>query len=179
EQACTGSEPTACVSPLASYDTDRMKIVLVCNNSALWECDGSTWTSPANLKQVPPARRFSSMVYDQSLKKTVFFGGWDTSNYLDQTWTWDGTVWTRVKKNPAPSRGLAAMWYDPTLKKTVLYGGLGRVTSQDRLTRFADMWTFDGTGWTLLTPTGDTPGARYGAQVTVDPRTNKVVLFGG
>src|SRR5439155_14691936 len=120
---------------------------------------------------------FASLVYDQTLKKTVLFGGYDT-NYLDQTWTWDGTVWTRVKKNPPPSRALAAMWYDPTLKKTVLYGGIGRLTSTDRLTRFADMWTFDGTGWTQLTP-ASTPGPRYGAQVTIDPHTNKVLLFGG
>jgi hypothetical protein len=108
----------------------------------------------------------------------VLFGGYDT-NYLDQTWTWDGTVWARVKKNPPRSRALASMWYDPTLKKTVLYGGIGRLTSTDRLTRFADMWTFDGTGWTELKPSGGTPGARYGAEVTVDPRTNRAVLFGG
>jgi hypothetical protein len=167
-----------CIYPVGSYDTDRQKIVLVCNDSSLYEFDGATWKLPTGLKEVPPIRRFASMVYDPTLKKTVLFGGYDT-NYLDQTWTWDGTVWARVKKNPPRSRALASMWYDPTLKKTVLYGGIGRLTSTDRLTRFADMWTFDGTGWTELKPSGGTPGARYGAEVTVDPRTNRVVLFGG
>jgi hypothetical protein len=178
EQVVTGTEPTACIYPIGSYDTDRQKMVVVCNNSSIWEFDGSAWKSFTDLKELPPARRFSSMAYDATLKKTVLFGGWNAS-YFDQTWTWDGTVWTRVKKNPPPSRALAAMWYDPSLKKTVLYGGLGRLTSTDRLSRFSDMWTFDGSSWTELKPSGGTPGQRYGAEVSVDPRNNKVVLFGG
>ena len=171
--------PTSCAYPVAAYDSDRQKIVMLCTDSTMFEFDGTKWTQVANgLKTLPPSRRFSSMVYDPTLKKTVLFGGYD-SNYLDQTWTWDGTTWTRVKKNPPPSRALASMWYDPTLKKTVIYAGIGRLTSDDRLSRFSDMWTFDGTGWTELKPSGGTPGPRYGAETAVDPRTNKVLLFGG
>ena len=47
------------------------------------------------------------------------------------------------------------------------------------MTRYSDMWTFDGNGWTQLTPSGGTPGPRYGAQILVDPRTNHLLLFGG
>ncbi len=181
EEVFTGSEPASCIYPSAAWDTDRNKMVVICAaDSATYEFDGTGWTALSGLKTVPPTRRFSAMVYDPTLKKTILFGGWDTSSYLDQTWTWDGTAWTRVAKNkPPPSRTLAAMWYDPTLKKTVLYGGLGRVTSTDRLTRFSDMWTFDGSNWTQLTPSGGTPGMRYGAEVAVDPQTNKLLLFGG
>src|SRR5438128_5892270 len=71
------------------------------------------------------------------------------------------------------------MWYDPTLKKTVIYGGIGRITSSDRVTRYSDMWTFDGNGWSKLTPSGGTPGQRYGAQIVIDPATNHLLLFGG
>jgi hypothetical protein len=71
------------------------------------------------------------------------------------------------------------MWYDPNLKKDVIYGGIGQVTSSDRVSRYDDMWTFDGSGWTQLTPAGGTPGPRYGAQVVVDPHTNHVLLYGG
>ena len=70
------------------------------------------------------------------------------------------------------------MWYDPILKKTVLYGGLGRLTSDARLTRFNDMWSFDGAGWTLLKPS-TTPGMRYGAEIAIDPKTGHAILFGG
>jgi hypothetical protein len=184
-QIANGDEPASCFYPLAVYDTDRQKAVMLCSDSSTWEYDGAKWT-PQTPKHLPSLRRFSSMAYDQTLKKTVLFGGYDT-NYFDTTWVWDGKDWTQVaKKNPPPSRALASLWYDPNLKKTVMYGGIGRVTSTDRLSRFSDMWTFDGNAWTQLnaiknTPgqsTG-TPGMRYGAQLTVDPSTNKVLLFGG
>ncbi len=174
----TDGGPSVCSYPNAAYDSDRQKLVVVCDTSATYEWDGAAWKKFDSLKDAPSPRRRSSMVYDANLKKTVLFGGFDT-NYLDETWTWDGTLWSRQKRNPAPSRDLTAMWYDPTLKRTVLFGGLGRLTSQDVLTRFGDMWSFDGSGWTEIKPAGGTPGARYGAQVAVDPRTNKVVLFGG
>ena len=178
-------EPTNCIYPLGVYDTDRQKMVVLCNDSSTWEFDGATWKA-ATPKHAPALRRFASMAYDPSLKKTVMFGGYDT-NYFDTTWVWDGTDWTQVaKKNPPPSRALASMWYDPNLKKTVMYGGLGRLTSDGRLQRFSDMWTFDGNAWTQVNAVKETPGTskgtpgqRFGAQVTVDPTTNKVLLFGG
>jgi hypothetical protein len=183
--------PATCLDPNAAYDSDRGKLVTVCADASTFEWDpaAGSWKQFTGLKTAPPPRQFSSMVYDQTLKKTVLFGGFDT-NYLDQTWTWDGAAWTRVKNSPAPSRALASLWYDPKMKKTVMYGGLGRLTSQDRITRFSDMWTFDGTGWTELKPSGTTPGARYGALTAVIPklrrekspllaREGNVILFGG
>lgn len=170
-------QPSLCGFPTAAYDTDRKKVVLVCQESDVFEFDGTKFTAFNDVKTHPPRHRWASMTYDQSLKKTVFFGGWDNNVYSDQTWTWDGSVWARVKKNPAPSRALATMWWDPTLKKTVLYGGLGRLNSLDRLTRYDDMWTFDGIQWTKLDV--PTPGPRYGAQAAVDPRSGHVILFGG
>jgi hypothetical protein len=173
------NQPLDCSSPIGAYDTDRSKLVVLCSGSATWEYDGSTWAQYDSSKTAPPAHRFASIVYDQSLKKIVFFGGFDANSiYLDQTWTFDGTSWLQVKKNPAPSRSLTSMWYDPILKKTVIYGGLGRLTANDRLTRYSDMWSFDGTGWTQIKP-DVTPGMRYGAQVAVDPKTNHAIVFGG
>jgi hypothetical protein len=173
------NQPTDCSSPIGAFDTDRQKLVVVCAGSTTWEFDGTTWTQYDSSKTAPPFHKFASLAYDQTLKKIVFFGGFDTvSAYLDQTWLYDGTTWTQVKKNPAPSRSLAAMWYDPTLKKTVLYGGLGRLTPTDRLIRFSDMWSFDGIGWTEIKP-ATTPGMRYGAELAVDPKTNHAFVFGG
>jgi len=175
----TSSQPTDCGAPIGAYDTDRSKLIVLCSAGATWEYDGTKWSQFDANKTAPPAHRFASLVYDQNLKKIVFFGGFDLNSvYLDQTWTYDGTVWTQVKKNPAPSRSLTSMWYDPILKKTVIYGGLGRITSQDRLTRYSDMWSFDGTGWTQIKP-DVTPGMRYGAEVAVDPNTGHAILFGG
>jgi len=172
--------PVGCVTPTAAFDTDRSKLVVVCADAgSTFEWDGTEWKSFTGLKTLPPFHRFASMSYDPTLKKTVLFGGFDGSNYLDQTWMWDGTSWTQQKKSPAPARSLASMWYDLTLKKTVIYGGIGRLTSTDRVTRYDDMWTFDGNGWTQLKPTGGTPGMRYGAETAIDPRSNHVLVFGG
>ena len=40
------------------------------------------------------------------------------------------------------------------------------------------MWSFDGNGWTEIKPSAN-PGARYGAQIGVNPVTKEVILFGG
>jgi len=171
------SQPSDCQNPIATFDIDRSKLVMLCSTSATWEFDGTNWTQFDSTKTAPPGHRFSSLVYDETLKKTVFFGGYD-GTYLNQTWTFDGTAWTQVKKNPAPSRSHTAMWYDPILKKTVIYGGLGRLDPNGKLLRFDDMWSFDGTGWTQIKP-ASTPGMRYGAQVAVNPANNHAILFGG
>jgi hypothetical protein len=171
--------PTACGTPNASYDTDRKKLVVFCSDSSTFEWDGNAWKSFSAAKTWPPSRNWSAMTYDASIKKTVMFGGFGTVDYIGETWVWDGTTWTRVKRNPPPSRALTSIWFDPTLKKTVIFGGIGRRTSDDRIERFNDMWSFDGSGWTQLKNVTNAPAARYGAQTAIDPRTNKVLLFGG
>jgi hypothetical protein len=174
----TTNGPSACPTPNGVYDSDRKKLVVLCADSSLFEWDGAAWKAIAGMKTQPPARSFSSMTYDATLKKTVLLGGFNI-NYIDETWTWDGAAWTRVKNKPPPPRALAALWFDPTLKKTVLFGGIGRKTSQDRITRFKDMWAFDGSGWTEIKNVATLPAERYGSQVSVDPRSGKVLLFGG
>lgn len=175
----TSNQPTDCGSPIGAFDTDRSKLVVLCSSGATWEYDGTKWAQFDSTKAAPPPHRFSSLAYDQTLKKTVFFGGFDVNGiYLNQTWVYDGTIWAQAKKNPAPSRSLTSMWYDPTLKKVVIYGGLGRLTSEDRLTRYSDMWSFDGIGWAQIKP-DVTPGMRYGAEVGVDPITGHTIIFGG
>lgn len=172
--------PSTCIVPNSAYDSDRGKLVVICSDSTTYEWDGNAWTSfTLDEKKRPTGRRFSSMVYDSNIKKTVLFGGFHEPDYLDQTWTWDGTAWTQVKKNPATKRALQSMWFDPTLNRTVIYGGIGRQDPEDRIVRYSDMWSFDGNGWTLLKDITTTPGVRYGAQVAVDPVTKKTILFGG
>ncbi len=169
-----------CASPVASFDTDRARLVAVCPDSATYEWDGTAWKSFTDLKNKPPIHRFSSMVYDQNVKKTIFYGGYDEKGgYFDKTWAWDGAAWTEVaKKKKAPARSLAAMWYDSKLHKTVVYGGIGRRSFNGRIERYSDMWAFDGSNWTELKPS-TRPSARFGAHVAVDPRTNVTILYGG
>jgi hypothetical protein len=172
--------PGSCGNPNAAFDTDRNRLVVLCSDASVFEWDGTAWKSFSDLKTKPEYRRFSMMTYDQTLKRTVMFGGYNDVNYQNRTWLWDGTQWTEQKNNRPPARGSAAMWFDPILKKTVIYGGVGRPTPDDGVERYNDMWALDSNGWTKLTPSS-TPGMRYGAQVAVDTRTtpNRVLLFGG
>jgi hypothetical protein len=179
-QSLVGGNP-ACSSPLTSWDSARNVMVAVCEESDTYELDGATmtWKGFSTLKDKPPVHRFASMVYDPRLKKTVYFGGWDGANYLKQTWLWDGTKWTRVAKEKAPPpRMLGVMFWDPTKERVTLFGGIGRPTSDDRIVRYGDMWSFDGTVWTQLTP-AKLPAARYGAASLYDPLREKVIMFGG
>jgi hypothetical protein len=181
QQVTSTGGPASCITPTGAYDTDRKKLVIVCSSSDTYEWDGTNWTKDTitDSGKKPPVRRFSSMVYDQTLKKTVLLGGLDSSNaYLDQTWMWDGATWTQQKNHPTTAREHASMWYDPIAKKTIVYGGIGRPSTLDRITRYNDMWSFDGSGWTDMKITA-TPGMRYGAQTTVDPRTSHLLLLGG
>jgi hypothetical protein len=169
--------PQICASPNSAFDTGRNKLEVLCSDSGLWEFDGTDWKGITGLNKVPPARAFSSLTYDPNIKKTVLFGGF-ISDYINQTWTWDGTSWSQIEHDQPPQRAQASMWFDPHLNRTVLFGGVGRPSSQDRVNRFNDMWQFDGTNWSEIKP-AHVPPPRYGAQVAVDPRTGNALLFGG
>lgn len=174
----TSAEPGECSTPMSAYDTNRQTLVVVCSGQDVWEFNGSEWKS-FSPKPVPDFRRFAAIAYDQNIKKVVMFGGYDNVNYRDETWTWDGATWTKLKPSKKPqNRAQMAMWYDTNLKKTVLYSGSGRPDINEHITRYTDMWSFDGTNWTEMTKTA-APGSRFGAQVALDPRDGKVYVFGG
>ena len=101
---------------------------------------GATWGQAAWTKQspatVPPARIRASMA--QFGNYTVMFGGQTSvaSDFLGDTWLWDGTNWTQATSfglfgtGPQPSpRSLASMAYDPDTGQVVLFP---RATSKGR-----------------------------------------------
>lgn len=172
------ADPGECPGALSAFDTDRQVLVVVCGGQEVWEWNGESWKAHT-AKPAPDFRRFGAMVYEPNLKKMVMFGGYDNINYRDETWTWDGTAWTRLKPNKKPGhRGQMLMWYDTRAKKIILYSGAGRPNIDEHITRYADMWSFDGTNWTEMTKNA-TPGIRFGAQMAIDPRDGKVYVFGG
>lgn len=177
--------PASCIAAMGAYDTARSKTVFVCwpdtgLEMEVYEFDGTEFKAIAvdNDDDKPEGRRFGALVYDETLKKTVLFGGYDSQDFRDDTWLWDGTKWTEVTKNKPPNRGLHAMWYDPLQKRVILYGGIGREDIEEHVERFQDMWAFTGSGWTNLN-ISNTPGRRLGPQYAVDPASGKLLLFGG
>jgi hypothetical protein len=126
------------------------------------------WTSqaPAALS----ARAEGAMAYDAATRTVVLFGGWNGSSDLGDTWTWNGTTWTKQHPAVHPSaRFGAAMAYDAATRTVVLFGGSGVS---------GDTWTWNGKTWTKRHP-ATSPPARVDAMMAYDAATRTVVLFGG
>ncbi|HZQ49210.1 MAG TPA: kelch repeat-containing protein [Candidatus Dormibacteraeota bacterium] len=114
------------------------------------------------------------MAYDSNRNLTVLFGGYSYPGYLQDTWEWNGSAWTRnFTAHTPPPRDWSAMSYDSKRHVMVLFGGLGAGS-----TLLNDTWEYDGTDWKqVLTP--DAPSARRGMALAFDPIRGKTVLFGG
>jgi hypothetical protein len=135
------------------------------------------WTKQHPVRS-PGARGLASMAYDAATGTVVLFGGdkliphCGCTNFGD-TWTWDGTTWT--KQAPAvhpPGRFWASMAYDAATGTLVLFGGTNGNGD------FGDTWTWNGTTWAQRHP-ATSPPALWGASMAYDAATGTVVLFGG
>lgn len=151
--------PPATLGPASAHDANRGKTVtfggvrqgpggLDDYSTETWEWNGTTWAQATPVTS-PPQRIISAMEYDAERKYIVLFGGSKQIGFtdlLDDTWTYDGTTWT--KRTPAhhPSaRYFSKMTYDANRKKVVMYGGVlpdGAASSE--------LWQWDGTDWSQI-----------------------------
>jgi hypothetical protein len=177
-------------APAMAYDPATRSVVLfsgyddmttVHNSiSTMWTWNGINWTKlhPAT---TPPARTFTSLVYDPAIGELVLFGGYKstTGEVLGTTWAWNGTNWTKLHTATSPpARAVSSMAYDAATGKIVLFGGYGTTTTTHTVGALADTWTFDGTNWTQVHP-HTSPAARDGQVMDYDPASASVLLFGG
>jgi hypothetical protein len=133
-----------------------------------------TWTRQHPATH-PPARQNASMAYDAATGTIVLFGGWRDAggHYFGDTWTWDGSTWTKQAPATHPSaRYFASMAYDAATHTIVLFGGYGGAG------QLGDTWTWDGSTWTKQAP-ATSPPAEDGASMAYDAATGTIVLFGG
>jgi len=167
------SPPHTNLARMAS-DTARDRIVLFHGiGTQTWEWDGVTWAQqfPAT---VPPARDAQAMAFDEARQRVVMFGGGYTS-MLNDTWEWDGADWVNVTPAMGPSvRNFHAMAYDSARQRVVMFGG----TDGSSTSTFGDTWEWDGSVWTLLSPTFSPPPRKDHA-MAYDELRGKIVLFGG
>lgn len=141
-----------------------------------------TWQQLAPTGPLPPVRTHHSMAYDADRHVFVVFGGYVNGgdNVAGDTWELASTncsawVWTeRTQVGGPPVRYDAQLVYDPVRKLTVLFGGQGTSGTPS----LADTWEWNGTKWIQRTPT-TSPPARYAHGMALDPRRQKIVLFGG
>ncbi|MGA3073250.1 MAG: kelch repeat-containing protein [Bryobacteraceae bacterium] len=143
-----------------------------------WTWDGINWTQQFPALS-PPARVWSSMVYDPVTKIVVLFSGTNTpggDDAFSDTWAWDGVTknWTELDPiSHPPGRTMNQLVYDPANGTVVLFGG---VTTA--LTPLNDTWTWNGSNWRQHFP-ASSPAPRNGPALAYDPALGAVVLFGG
>ncbi len=147
------------------------------SHPSTWTWNGETWTKQ-HPTQNPPSRILAQMAYDAATHQVVLFGGFRAGGSvgeLDDTWTWDGTTWTKQHpaQSPPPLAG-ASIAYDAAMHQVVLFGGgpSGPFRNLD------DTWTWDGTTWTEQHPAQSPPGTQL-ASMAYDAATHSILLFGG
>ena len=172
------------VSAMA-YDEARGQVIMFGGYSSAvdndtWAWDGSAWNklSPANS---PPARTSHTMVYDRAHQQIVMFGGNGTSSInqglLNDTWLWDGTNWTQASPTTSPSaRTEQSMAWDDAHQCVLMFGGITGGPSFN--IGSSETWTWDGSNWTLASPSFSPPPISQ-APMVYDPNSTQVVLFSG
>ncbi len=135
----------------------------------------ATWETRV-VSSPPAARGAHAMAFDEARGQIVMFGGFaGGSQYLNDTWIWDGNTWQQKAPSIAPSaRAGHAMAYDAANRLIVLFGG-GDV---NRRSLNNDTWVWDGSQWTQKFPSTSPPIRGYHT-LAYDALRRQVVLFGG
>jgi len=170
--------PPACCSLGMAYDAARQQVVLFGGGAILgetWTWDGTTWTQQNPIRS-PPGRGSPGMAYDAVTQRVVLFGGVqgvDEYTYLRDTWTWDGSTWTKQRPTGSPSEraGVGLAGYLPT-GEIVLFGG----HNNRGILSGTGVW--DGANWIQQVP-AVSPSSRYATGMAYDRISRQVVLFGG
>lgn len=177
--------PNARTSAALAYDAARGRIVLfggvdsgtVKNDT--WEWNGTAWTNVTPPSGNPSIRYGAGMAYDASRRRIVLFGGRDGSGlpteYKNDTWEWDGRVWTQVTPptgNPSPRT--TSLAYDAGRHRVVLFGG-GKSGASNLV--FNDTFEWDGQAWANRTLGSGNPPASADSSLAYDPVRGNVVLF--
>jgi len=138
-----------------------------------WVWNGATWTQRHPFFQ-PSPRDGAAMAYDEARQLVVLHGGYEilSDSYQDQTWIWNGSVWTIVLGPGPGARGYHSMTWDADREVIVLHGGW-----DDSSARLSDTWEFDGQHWREVTAQG-APEIGGESGVTYDLVRSRLVARG-
>jgi hypothetical protein len=135
----------------------------------------STWTllSPAS----SPSPRTAVTAYDPLTGETVLFGGSSivAGSFVtaSDTWTWDGTTWTRrTPVRVPPARAFQQMAFDAASGQLLMFGGAQFGAG------LVDTWAWTGSDWQQLHPAVSPPSHDV-APFAYDPATRQIVMYGG
>jgi hypothetical protein len=141
---------------------------------------GDTWTWQAGcwtkhtLQSGPTARAHGAIAYDRRRGVVVLTGGDaaapdGTAAFPQDTWLWDGAIWSRAVASPPMVMPLSA--YDDDMQRVVLVGFNADGQAQ--------IWSWDGSSWNTVSSTAPGPPSRIQGSLAFDPTSHQIVLFGG
>jgi len=140
-----------------------------------WSYDAAQnlWTllSPEGEGQPSSAKQMSG-AYDPTTRKVITFDGTSWGYQVgENAWSALGPGGDKLR----PARYGVSMVKDDTTGKVILFGGT------DMSVSYQETWSYDpiANTWTNMKPEGEVPSGRSDAGMTYDPRTGKVILFGG
>ena len=176
----TTSAP-ALVRASIAYDKARQQFILLGTRNGAKVSETWAWTAASGWRHLapatsPPARTWANTAYDDATRQVVLFGGQtvilNAGDLLDDTWTWDGTNWTRraPAQSPPPTIFLPMAYDDAT--KTVV-----GVRDNDSETS-TSTWQWDGATWATIATTVHPVGPKQGAGIAYSSAASEMVLFG-
>ncbi|MEO8703687.1 MAG: kelch repeat-containing protein [Kofleriaceae bacterium] len=161
-----------------AYDAKRGVAILFGNvdgPAQTWEWNGVNWR-----RRLPPespsARKDHALAYDPERERIVLFGGSDGGFLLGDTWEWDGTTWTERASiaPPVPRAGHAMTYADG--RGVVMFGGFTTSANTHELTN--ELWSWDGSSWSVLGSLTTPPSPRARSAIAFVPGRG-IVVFGG
>jgi N-acetylneuraminic acid mutarotase len=124
-----------------------------------------------------PARRATSITFDEVNQRLVVFGGGQYGVWFDDTYSYDLAQdrWKTLGSALAPRSG-GTMIVDRQSNRAILFGGYTG-------SRLNDLWALDMTSgqekWAKLSPSGTPPVGRSGQTAIWDEANRRMVVFAG
>ena len=143
----------------------------VIGRTTFGQCGVRTWTHGPEV----PALQGHAIAFDSLRNRVISFGGNnnDIGQFLEQTWSFDGTVWTQLHTQDSPpgselDQNLA---YDSARDRVVKYAGFGQQYYQ------RETWEFDGVNWERRAIGG--PPMYSGFAMAYDAARQRTLIFSG
>ena len=135
------------------------------------ECLEFGWTERHPPEPLPTGRSGANMACGPEY--CILFGGRTEISSVDETWEWDGVVWTQLEVDPSPPAGTARpLAWDSTRNVFVMYVGSPGGMALEQT------WEFDGEAWREVT-SDHVPPSRDTRAIAYDSSRNRTVLYGG
>jgi N-acetylneuraminic acid mutarotase len=119
------------------------------------------------------------MVYDQSSRVAIVFGGFGNGSHLGDTWALNTQDWSWKNMQPenAPRpRAATTLVYDPVTNHSILFGGFG--LGHSIVSNETWSYHYPSNRWTeIQTTLAPSERASYG--MALDSKRHEILLFGG